>query len=341
MQNKSFLDLKAVFAVYQQRWLHGWSELCEMPVLRRLLPSVRVRVLDAQTQSSSIVSVPGFEAVGAGSKKTTAQPADFFAVTLPESAFLQRRIDVPVTSIAESRSAMQLEVEAASPFPPDQTVWGWRAAQSRPGFFAADVVITSRMLVDGAVAALSLPAMPVPEVWVRLNDSYAVIDGFGEDRRLRVQKRRMRHFLSLFVIIALLLCALAVTPLAQKRAKVIDAQHRQAELMMASGEVNVLREQLNTLFALHENLGPRFNREKNVAALLDQLSAILPDGSWLNYFEYHPGSLRLGGYADDAIALQRKLQEQPGFSNVRATAPISRDSRLNKDRFTFDLDMKL
>ena len=338
MQNKSFFNLKADLAVYLQRWQQGWTELCATPVLRRLLPSVRVRVIGQQRQPA-IVTVPGFDPV-ATERKNAGRKEEFAAVALPESAFLQRKLNIPVTSIAESRSAMQLEVEAASPFSPEQTVWGWRSLPAKSGFFSADVVISSRALVGEALDALNLSPTSRPEIWAPLKDGYAVISGFGEASRLRRQKRQNWHFLLMLGTIVVLLLALAVTPLIQKRFKVVSALSAQAMLVERSGPVNGLREHLNMLFALHETLGPKLDNEPNAALLLDQVSAVLPDGAWLSFYEYTPTQLRLSGYADDATALQRKFQEQPGFSNVRQSAPIVRDQRLAKDRFTFDLDLK-
>jgi len=339
MQSKSFFNLKAATGALVQRWMHGWSELRDMPILRRLLPAVKVSLLRAE-QPPLTVTVPGFETEAQRPDRAAAKHEEFAAVLLPESAFLQRHIHIPVMSIAESRSAMQLEVEAASPFPPEQTVWGWRSLPARSGFFVADIVITSRPLVESSIAALSSPPVQ-PEIWAPLQEKYAVIEGFGEGKRLRRQRNQMLYFALMLGIVALLALTLVATPLVQKRSDVIRALQYQTSLMERSGNVNWLREQLSTLFALHETLGPRLDNEPHVAALLDKLSAVFPDGSWLTYFEYNPSTLRLAGYADDAIALQRKLQEQPGFANVRATAPIARDARINKDRFTFDLELRL
>jgi general secretion pathway protein L len=68
--------------------------------------------------------------------------------------------------------------------------------------------------------------------------------------------------------------------------------------------------------------------------LLDGISEILPDDAYLTGFRWSDGQVVMTGMAGDASALIRILEASPLLSEVRFSAPVARDARLNRDRFS-------
>jgi general secretion pathway protein L len=69
-------------------------------------------------------------------------------------------------------------------------------------------------------------------------------------------------------------------------------------------------------------------------ALLDGISEILPDDAHLTGFLWSDGQVIMTGMAGDASALIRLLEGSPLLSEVRFSAPVARDARLDRDRFS-------
>ena len=322
---------------FLKRWKCGWAELVSVLAYHRVLPSVLVRVV--RDQGVSLIRVPGFVPemkAGAAAART------FVALELPEGAYLTRRLDLPEATHQELLSAVRLEVEATSPFPPQETLWGWDARTTESGGRIAHIAITARHLAQRAVDAHAGRAgagQANPELWVPVDGGYAVLQGFGEAPRLAAQRRQMRGYALTLGAALLFAVLLALTPLAQKRLQVLQANTYQVAVNERAAPVLRQRDELSRLAALKDALAPRVEGGPDIMQLLDRVSAILPDGAWLDHLEYTPAGLRMGGRADDAAALLQALQRQPAFSNVRAMSPIVREPRSGKDMFVFELEL--
>ena len=67
--------------------------------------------------------------------------------------------------------------------------------------------------------------------------------------------------------------------------------------------------------------------------LLEALSALLPDQSWLTELHIGRAGIELSGYAQDAAALIPLIERSPYFSDVKFRANLVRDPQLRLDRF--------
>lgn len=322
---------------FLKRWKCGWAELVSVLAHRRVLPSVLVRVV--REKGELLVRVPGFV------PETAAAPAvarAFVALELPEGAYLTRRLELPEATRQELQSAVRLEVEASSPFPPADTLWGWDARTTGSGGRIAHIAITARHLAQRALDAHAGRAGAgdaTPELWVPLEGGYAVLQGFGEAPRLAAQRRQTRGFALTVGVAVLFALLLALTPLAQKRLQVLQANAYQVAVNERAAPVLRLRDELGRLTTLKDALAPRIESRPDIMALLDRVSAILPDDAWIDHLEYTVTGVRFGGRANDASALLQALQGQAVFTNVRSASSIVRDPRSGKDIFVFEMEL--
>ena len=336
LQNKSPASLTGLAQTLWVRLRRTASELAGRGWMQRILPGVPVKIHDGGGQATWL-TMPGFVPLPAGS----GPKRHCSALLLPDTDFLQRRISLPLSSLAESMSAMQLEVETATPFALEKTVWGWCERPAASGMFVADIAITSRRQIKMLLAGNNVNSGRNIEVWAQVGEGgYAIFSGFGEKRRQRMYWRALLQQMGLCVVVAGLILGLMLVPMLHKRGEVIAAQNYQNMLVGQSGEVHAIREQLSALMGLQEQIGPRIESEPDARRVLDVLTVALPDGTWIDSLEYTPHTLRISGYADDAIALQLHLQEVPLFAGVRVLSSIMRQANLNKDRFSFEVELK-
>lgn len=74
-----------------------------------------------------------------------------------------------------------------------------------------------------------------------------------------------------------------------------------------------------------------------LASVVEQLSEVLPDDTWLDRIEINGGDIRITGYTANAVDLIARLGRQAMFADVRATSANVRDNALNKERFAFEM----
>jgi general secretion pathway protein L len=72
--------------------------------------------------------------------------------------------------------------------------------------------------------------------------------------------------------------------------------------------------------------------------LLQQLTKLLPDGTWLQELHISEDTVEINGYSNHAAELVPPLENSPYFTQVEFTAPITRD---NQNREVFRIRMRL
>ena len=322
------LDLRTVPDYLRQ----GWSEAMHWPFFRWLLPAEPVRLLlpDAADLVGGEAVWPAFALV---------EQATATAVVLPDDLVLRRRLRLPYLSGVALRQAMELEVRAASPFPLDAIVWGYRAAPAGQGV-DVELAFAARAHVLGYLQQLQPTVdgsdpQQVPEVWVDAGWPL-LLEGFGERRRQRRERRRNMQMLGMVALCLVLLLALAASPVLFQRAGVMEfnarfeAQSSEVTPVVADRDALGKRNlQLQTVAAYAEaHPDPR--------ALLGKLSGLLPDTVYLTSLDIRGRAVTIGGVAENAASLMELLGAQPDFRDVRAPAAISRDPVSGRETFTVE-----
>jgi Tfp pilus assembly protein PilN len=72
--------------------------------------------------------------------------------------------------------------------------------------------------------------------------------------------------------------------------------------------------------------------------LLEQLTKLLPDGTWLQQLQISEDSVEIYGFSNRAADLVAPLENSPYFTQVEFTSPITRD---NKNKEVFRIRMRL
>jgi general secretion pathway protein L len=72
--------------------------------------------------------------------------------------------------------------------------------------------------------------------------------------------------------------------------------------------------------------------------LLEQLTKLLPDGTWLQQLQISGDTVEIYGNSNRAADLVPPLENSPYFTQVEFTSPITRD---NKNKEVFRIRMRL
>jgi len=72
--------------------------------------------------------------------------------------------------------------------------------------------------------------------------------------------------------------------------------------------------------------------------MLQQLTKLLPDGTWLQELNINEDTVDINGFSNHAADLVPPLENSPYFTQVEFTAPITRD---NQNREIFRIRMRL
>lgn len=316
----------------------AWQQIQEWPVLNWLSPAVPVRLLRADGQSG-LWLVDGMAARLSGGDVSTAR---FAAVELPEEDLLLRRIELPPLPAAEVAQAVALEVAGASPFAPEDLVWGYGRRQAASGNLEIQIALASRKRIASYLQTLpsSLPRESAVEVWAMAGPSTPIVfNGFGETQRMAHASVRQRAAFALLLLALGLAAAIAVTPVAKARLRAVEAQQASNELTKRVEPLirqrAVLMRNVETGQALKEVLAER----ADPLFVMDLLTRVLPDDTSLLGLNIQGSKVSITGSTSNAAALMQELSARPELREVKAPMPATRPLGTTKDSFNIEFTM--
>lgn len=333
-----------------------WRGLLDRPALSWLTPLLAVRIIRAD-RSEWIQRGELLLPAGDCSAKVRAAARRTTAVELPEDSVLVRELVLPLLADADLARAVALEVAAASPFLPDDTVHGFAVLSRQGQSQRVALALTSRASVGRYLdETMATPGQPpevdrsAPEVWVSLSDvalpkgpgPYITLSGFGEAGRLRRQRRgrALRLGLVLLALFWLLPALTASTLQLNHRARKADAQFATLNKKAAPAvtQRTELVTQLDGLKDLNEILQERVEPLRVIALMTETL----PDDTWLQSLQMQGTKITLQGLTPSAASLMQKLSTEPLFKDVKAPSAAVRQPGAAKEAFNieFTLDTK-
>ncbi|QXL83553.1 PilN domain-containing protein [Comamonas sp. NLF-1-9] len=331
------LDLRRAGRVYRD----AWHALLKGPAFAWLAPQLPVRVLRADGQ----LALSNGAHLSPADARSAASP--FLAVEVDEELLLRRRLvlpDMPPDTIAQ---ALQVEAASASPFPPDDLVWGHAVTgRARGRSQNIELALASRKQLERHLQQ-RLGSQPQPvqaveavEAWTFAdNGQPIVLPGWGEGLRQRKAGRYLRWAGALAIGALILASAIAITPTLQLRARAIDALASFQALQRETAPIVAQREALThaaeRLQALHGILAAH----ADVLPLLATLSKVLPDSTYLQSVQIRGMKLSLHGLTADSAALMQTLGAVPGFADVRAPMAATRAPGANAENFRIELQL--
>ncbi|WP_287917800.1 PilN domain-containing protein [Comamonas sp.] len=330
----------------------AWQQLAEVLRLERWLPFSKVQVqhvsqgvYEARVRGSRWLS--DTQTASKQSVETGVKPS---VIVLDEQYFLLRQLMLPRMPAAMLKAAMYLEVQAASPFGAEDTLWefrkeifqGDRALAGQVQQQSLNLVITSKSLVRTAleVSNIKNSGGELQEVWLGLAQQPPILlTGYGEQGRLRKEQRQNRALIAGGVILAFLIAIVAITPTIQLRARAIDATQQLQLLAQRTTEQVAQRQQLMSAVQALEDFDAAQSMQIDHLLLLQRLTEILPDDVVLQSMNVKGQTLTLQGIGDNASAVVQLLAAAQGFKEVRLPSAVTRVPNLNKENFALAAEL--
>jgi general secretion pathway protein L len=131
----------------------------------------------------------------------------------------------------------------------------------------------------------------------------------------------------------LLLASLLLVPVWQKRTTAISLLGPLAEAKASALETNQLRDRLDKLVADHNFLPDKKWASYSPLLILDELSKLLPDDTFVMAFEFDGKIVQIQGESGIASKLVEILDASPMFKDVGFKAQLNKIQGTTSDRF--------
>jgi general secretion pathway protein L len=259
-------------------------------------------------------------------------------IAVPAAAIMQRRLDVlPAESLPYLEQVVQHKVEAMFPWRAADILHATLIDKRADGQLDVSVRATARSAVVQALAVAE--ACGAGEILIRGEDEDVEHPGagipaaIGAEKRSRLARAQLMARYAVFGLLALVVCMVGWTTFAN---------------WSLSSDVSTLDDEISNRRAILRRLSEagdsgqsrgleaRKRTSPIVVVVLDQLSALLPENTYLTDLSLETGHVRITGVSANAAELVPLLEGSGHFKNATFYAPTTRLAGGSTDRFSIE-----
>lgn len=270
-------------------------------------------------------------------------------LVLPDEDVLVRTVPFPLAAEEALRDAVGFDLDRLTPYAQEQACFDHRVT----GRDAAN----QRLSIELAVA----PRAPVETRLAELRDLGATVLGVGiagdiaaspAPFNLLAPEARERPSASRTATAARLLAALAALlglvalgyPLLQKREAVIELMPRLEKAKAGADVADRLAKEIEKLAAEHNFLVARKQGQHPATVLLEDLSRLLPDTTWVQQLDIKTGpkirELQIAGETGSSSQLIEVLEQSGSLVNASFKSPLTKGVTPGTERFLVSAEVK-
>jgi general secretion pathway protein L len=262
---------------------------------------------------------------------------------LPGDKVLSTHISLPVAAEENLGEVLSFEMDLHTPFKANQVYYDYTIVgrDTQRQTLTVDLVYAPRDAVESLVERATSLGLQTDIVTCRRRDN----NNLQPVNLLPQAMRRARRFdvrnlnLALTVLLAVLLVVAITIPIVQKN-RVIDEIEAQVQAAAAQArEGSELRQNLEKMADASRFLIEKKATKPLVVELIDEVSRLLPDHTWVSRLDLADGELQLQGQSSASASLIATIESSPRFENARFRSPVVQIAGTDRDRFHISADI--
>jgi general secretion pathway protein L len=259
---------------------------------------------------------------------------------------LRRQFSLPVAAESNLRQVLAFEMDRQTPFKAEQVYFDFRIGERDPAArnLPVTLIVVPRAPLDADLARLAAGALRLDGV-----DCWRDGPGSGRmglnllpaERRPRRVNPRLRLNLGLAAAAAVLLVTVMLLSLSNREAALAAMTEQVEKAQNAAKQVSTLRKTLQDSIAAANFLSRRKQETPVMVELLADLSARLPDDTYLERLAVDEKyKIDVQGLSDNTTKLVEGLAQSEVVANPSFQGTIQQDPRTHKDRFNMSLEFR-
>ncbi len=241
---------------------------------------------------------------------------------VPGDWVLKKQVKLPAAAKENLRGVVGYEMDRHTPFTAQQVFYdvSVRGMVDEGRRLDVEVAVLPRNRVKNWLAAVEGSALPLtridaPGLWRGANL-------LPPEERPRVSPLERLAGLLSWGGVLLLVAAVLVTPLWQKRQAVDELEASVREARQAADEALGVQERLERSRASLTSVVTERRERRFAVDVLKRVTELLPDDTWVQQFELDGRKLELRGMSDQATSLIGLIESAPDFRNAVFRSPV-------------------
>jgi general secretion pathway protein L len=274
--------------------------------------------------------------------------ADHLALVLSPGNFLTRRIELPRAAEENLRQAIAYQLNRYTPFKSSEVYFDYRVLKRALGEDAllVQIAVAPKTRIDPPLGLLAKAGVR-PAAVVLADDLSAErmpLNLLPLERRAKTALRINTTNALLAALALILIAAASALPVLQKR-QAIAALKPQVERAKRDAEgADRLRKELDSLVQVYDFLLQRKHTNPAATIVIDELSRLLPDGTWLQQlnFRSHPKGweIQIQGETTVSSRLPSIIEDSPLFRDASFKSPLVKGQTPASERFQLGAELE-
>jgi len=259
---------------------------------------------------------------------------------------IQKELGLPAAAKENLYQVVAYELDRYTPFKAEQVYFAVKLldGMNEPGQIRVMLILTAREVLDGLYE--DIKAMGFTPLLAdyegsannleQLYDSYNLLP-----ERLRQKTAKVPRLIhtALMTLTCLLLASVIAMPVWFEYQTVNALQLKTDSLEKDAKKVKALQKDIDAVIDETRQLIAEKSKTPDVIVMLNTLSSLIKDDTWLSYAQYSDGHLQIQGESPAASTLIAVLEASELFVNARFASPVTQDSISKLERFQITVDV--
>lgn len=259
---------------------------------------------------------------------------------------IQKELGLPAAARENLRQVVAYELDRYTPFKAEQIYFAIKPLDgvNEPEQIRVMLIVTTREILDGLVEDIN--AMGLSPLIADYEGSANALDQLDDSynllpERLRQKTAKMPRLIhtALITLTALLLAAVIAMPVWLEYQTVNALQLKTDALEKDAKKVKALQKDIDDVTDETRQLIKEKQAMPEVMEMLNTLSSLIKDDTWLSYLQYADGQLQIQGESPAASTLIAVLEASGLFDNARFASPVTQDTVSKLERFQITVDI--
>lgn len=265
---------------------------------------------------------------------------------LSEQDAIQKVLSLPIAAKENINQVVAYELDRYTPFKAAQVYFAVQKLPgvNEPGQLNVMLVLTTKELLDALYE--DVKAIGISPLFVDYEGFPNNIENTDYNYNLLPEKLRQKtarlpqliHY-GLISLCCLLLLSVIAMPIWFEYQTVERLRLKAESLEKDAKKVKAMQSSIDAVIDETNLLIKEKNATPSVILMLNTLSTIIKDDTWLSYAQYADGHLQIQGESTTASTLIALLEESELFVNARFASPVTQDSISKLERFQITVDV--
>ncbi|MGZ5030509.1 MAG: PilN domain-containing protein [Methylobacter sp.] len=259
---------------------------------------------------------------------------------------IQKELALPAAVKENLSQVVAYELDRYTPFKAEQVYFAVKLMEGEhePGQIRAMLVLTPRETLDALYEFIR--AMDVSPLFVDyeatpndLEQRYDTYNLLPESLREKPAAAPRLIYTGLIAGILLMLGAALMLPVWFENQTVNTLQEKIDAIEKDVKEVKAMQLEIDAMIEETRLLIAEKNAAPTIVDMLNTLSMLIKDDTWLSYAQYADKNLQIQGESPSASALIGVLEDSKLFANARFVSPVTQDRVTGQERFQITADV--